>query len=165
MRKMTDKLKRHIWFWVTVKALFAMMLLTMFMWIFDLAFSNLFESTMPTSYWFEYESVTSLKTWYNKWEEIQLLTIAERHRGVEMQRQDTLYCDNPNYTVKYHTQVRPPEWTEYKSAGKIRSAWTYYLLPPEEETSCRVCWYAIGTTPLGYKKIEHYCTDYFSVNL
>lgn len=161
---MTDKLKRHIGIIMVAKAFFSMMVLTIFMWIFNLAFANIYQSVSPASSWFEYYSVQSIYSWYEKWQEIEVMTVAKRHKAIEMQRQDTLYCDRENLTIKYHTQYRPPEWTEYKIAWDIRGIWKYYPLVPEEENLCRICWVAIGTTQLGYKKTTSYCTDYFSVN-
>lgn len=162
---MTVKLERHISVGKIVWALFAMMVLTIFMWIFWLAFSHLYQSLTPASSWVEYYSVEPVKTWFLLWEKIEMVSISKRHQDIDMQRQDTLFCDHDNYTIKYATQYRPPEWYEYKMKWDIRWWREYSLDIPEYETQCKICWIAIAITPLWYKKTSTYCSEYFSVNL
>jgi len=124
------------------------------------------EYILPTSFWFEYQSVIPIKAEYIRWEPLSFVSETTRHRSINMERQDTAYCkDSPDgVSNKHKTQRRPDEGTELMSPWKRKEERKYFIPLYEDMRICKMCWSAIGTTQYWYKKVYSYCTEEFQVN-
>ena len=123
-----------------------------------------FEYVAPTSSFFEYKSVTPVKGEFRVWEPLEFVSNVVRHRGINMQWQDTLYCTDGLHREKYPVQITPQTGTEYIRAWTYTSLWKYSILIDKNERECVMCGTVIGVTTHGYKKIYSYCTEPFGVN-
>lgn len=125
-----------------------------------------YEELSPTSRRFEYESIEPIKTWFIAWELLQFKSSVTRYKGVEVRQEDTLYCTDWKHTVKYPTQYRPINGTEWKEKGIctdiVRS---YHYSMMDDSKLCRMCWTPTAITNNGFEKRWTYCTDRFKVNL
>lgn len=127
---------------------------------------NVFEFLTPTSYWFEYNSVTPTKDSFGSWELLSFLSKVERKHWVNMQRQDLAYCkeSESSYQYKLPTQIRPNQSYEYMTPAYRESIRQYFIPIPIQHKLCKMCGNAIWRTSYGYEKIYSYCTQRFKVN-
>ena len=132
--------------------------------LFSLVLVHAFEYVAPTSSFFEYRSVVPVKGEFRAWETLEFVSDVVRHRGINMQWQDALYCTDWLHKEKYPTQIIPPTGTEYVKPWTYTSLWKYSIPIEKNERECVMCGTAIWTTTHGYKKIYSYCTEPFGVN-
>lgn len=127
---------------------------------------NVFEFLTPTSYWFEYNSVTPTKESFQSWELLSFLSKVDRKNGIDMQRQDLAYCkeSESSYQYKLPTQIRPNQSYEYMTPAYRESIRQYFIPIPIQHKLCKMCGNAIWRTSYGYEKIYSYCTQRFKVN-
>jgi len=154
------KVNLHIWFSQLFGAI---------VWSFILSFAllwlvNIWERALPRTFWFEYHSVVPAKESFKKWELLSFVSTTTRHRDIDMERQDTAYCNDGTFTQKYQMQRRPVTGTERMTKGERKWVWNYFIPIEDHELTCKMCWSAIGYTDHWYKKIYSYCTNEFKVN-
>ncbi len=131
-----------------------------------IAILNVYEFIMPTSYRFQYVSVTPTKESFQSWELLSFLSKVDRKNGIDMQRQDLAYCkeSESSYQYKLPTQIRPNQSYEYMTPAYRESIRQYFIPIPIQHKLCKMCGNAIWRTSYGYEKIYSYCTQRFKVN-
>lgn len=156
------KINLHIWFSELFGAIVGSFILSfVLLWIV-----HLWEYMLPTSFRYEYSSVTPTTDSFKKWELLSFLSVTSRHRSINMERQDTAYCQTAKSWAhfKHTTQRRPVTGTELMTKGERRWIWKYFIKIDEDMVSCMMCWNAIGYTEHNYPKVYSYCTEEFKVN-
>lgn len=129
---------------------------------------TLYQKYSPTDWWYEYESIVpdyyDGKTYFSAWELLRFKSDVTRHKDIDMMWQDKAYCKQRWSIVKYPTQLRPDNGTEFMGRGRKNSSWKYYIDIESTATECAMCGTAVGFTSLWYKKHRSYCVDWFAVN-
>ena len=149
---------------ISIQMVFRALVVLIGMSLVSLVLVHAFEYVAPTSSFFEYKSVIPVKGEFKVWGPLEFVSDVVRHRGINMQWQDALYCTDGLYREKYPTQIIPPTGTEYMKPWTYTSLWKYLIPIDKNERECVMCGTAIGVTAHGYKKIYTYCTDSFGVN-
>lgn len=155
-----------VWDWLkslAKEAVWASLVILLICWLF-FCFIYVGEWFMPARYWFSYESVKPVKSSYQRWEAISMISKMERKRAIRIQRQDFMECEVDWVKQKLKTQYRPAIGSEYSPKGMYITPREYNLEIPTLATKCRMKGSAIGKTKHNFSKIYEYETVPFLVN-
>lgn len=155
-----------VWDWLkslAKEAVWASLVILLICWLF-FCFIYVGEWFMPARYWFSYESVKPVKSSYQRWEAISMISKMERKRAIRIQRQDFMECEVDWVKQKLTTQYRPMVGSEYSPIGVYVTPREYNLEIPTLATKCRMKGSAIGKTKHNFSKIYEYETVPFLVN-
>lgn len=155
-----------VWDWLkslAKEAVWASLVILLICWLF-FCFIYVGEWFMPARYWFSYESVKPVKSSYQRWEAISMISKMERKRAIRIQRQDFMECEVDWVKQKLKTQYRPMVGSEYSPIGVYVTPREYNLEIPTLATKCRMKGSAIGKTKHNFSKIYEYETVPFLVN-
>lgn len=155
-----------VWDWLkslAKEAVGASLVILLICWLF-FCFIYVGEWFMPARYWFSYESVKPVKSSYQRWEAISMISKMERKRAIRIQRQDFMECEVDWVKQKLKTQYRPAIGSEYSPIGVYVTPREYNLEIPTLATKCRMKGSAIGKTKHNFSKIYEYETVPFLVN-
>jgi len=160
MTKFNNKLKYHTT--GVIPALLVGFVFISFSAMFVNAAQDTFERVMPTSYWYEYYSVTPEFPEYNYKDTPRFISDAEFFHPIDMEWNDYLQCERDTGLVKYRTQL----WEEfvYPRNELDKGSWAYTEEQmTSKDTSCRICGAMVGTTETGKTKEYNYCSTWFNV--
>ena len=160
------RVKRWFSFGSLFSAIIVMFVLSGITWVGTVVAKHSYENFTPVRFWYQYESVVPAEESFASGEELLFVTTVNKRHAIYMQWQDTPYCDDWEHTTwKQPTQYRPSSVAyEYTAIWSVRTTRAYSLPIDPRATDCRMCWVVTWRTPLGYKKIWTYCTDWFKVN-
>ena len=139
----------------------------MLLWIMGIlrAWPHLYEMIMPNSHWYVYNWIQPVQSSYASGEAITFVSSLVRYKPLDIQRQNTLFCNNNHRERPYPTQFEPLEGMRRSTRLWVIDLTRTYNYPIDySEIKCIICGTTKSVTTLWYDKSYSYCTRWFGVN-